>query len=291
MSWLIYTLLGVALISIARLIDKFVDSGLKNPNVLSGFYGTGSGLVFVIAALIQGTALTFEPNLLILSVIAAFIIMKAKYFYYKALEAEEITKFIPLLALSPLIVLVVSFILGEKLTFNQVIGIILIFLGAFIASFKSIKHHFELSHVVKLGVAVAALFAIKNVLIKGIINQQTFWTIMLYYGAACALIGAFLVITSKHKIRNKAHKKEFTLAAYNSILMGFAMLLFNIALLMGSASIVSAISSTESILVVILVLIAHKTKLLELNENYNNAVVIRKLLAAIIAVVGTILLI
>ena len=291
MSWLFYAALSVVLISISRLIDKFVDSDLRNPNVLAGFYGTGTGLVFIIAALMQGTNIYFEPNLLIISIIAAFVIMKAKYFYYKALEFEEVTRFIPLLTLSPLIVLCVSFILGEKLTLTEIAGVLLIFLGAFIASFKTFKHHFHLSHVVKLGIAVAALFAIKNVVIKEIINPQTFWLVMIYYGAACAILGAFLVITSGHKIKSKKHKKEFTLAAYNSVLMGFAMVLFNIALLMGSASVVSAISSTECILVVVLVLIAHKTKILELNENYKNNVIIRKFVAAIIAAIGTILLI
>ena len=140
MYWLIYAFSGPVLWALSTHIDKYL---------VERYFKQGSvAVLMVFTAIIGALALPFvwffQPGVVALDhksmvVIAAsgILYMSAIYFYLQALQTEEASTIAPLFQATGVFGLILGyFILGEQISYSQIIGVLLIIAGSVILSLR-----------------------------------------------------------------------------------------------------------------------------------------------------------
>ena len=111
MNWVLTTLLAVIFVTIANLFDKFVvTKELRDPIFATVFSGIGTFAVFIIYALTKGSVFT-HPDNAVFAIIIGLIYNLGILLYYHAVQMEEVSRVIPVLAIAPLFTLLMGYFL------------------------------------------------------------------------------------------------------------------------------------------------------------------------------------
>ena len=104
---------------------------------------------------------------IMIAVLAGIFSFFGALMFFKTLHHEEISRIAPLFNLTPILILLLSFIfLKENLSFENYISFFLIILGGFLISIKIDGKKLRVSKVIFLMMLSCLFFAISNILIK-----------------------------------------------------------------------------------------------------------------------------
>lgn len=213
-----------------------------------------------IVGLVLGTILWFITGLPTLEfkdslfVIATGVLtIFASALYSRVMSQEEATKVIFMLQLTPLIVLLLSFIfLREKIDFKVLLGFALILFSVITASFKkSTKFNFKISKVLFLMLAADFLWGSSSVLFKFVSESNNFVKMVSYESWGWAIGG--IILYSLFPTVRKAffatlvglRKSALAVVFGNELVYVISKLIGFWAISLGSVSLVSALNGTN----------------------------------------------
>ena len=295
-KWIIYALLAPALYALVVFIDKYVVSKhVKDYRCMPIYAGIMGFVGGTLIWLLTGRPL-LNPFDTFIALTTGFLTTIAFVAYYKALSKEEPSKINIFFQLSPVFVLLLSWlILGEKITLQQLIGFALIVVAALSVSVernKKTKNKFFISKGLLYIVFYNILFAVSAVLIKLTLNFNTLATILSYpsWGAGLGALVLYIfssgIRTSFHESISSINKKALLIMLSNEAIFIFARAITYLAYSLGLVALVSALEGAQVFYGIgygwIVTIIAPGIIL----EDISKKNIITKLLAAIILVFG-----
>ncbi|PIZ99837.1 MAG: hypothetical protein COX77_00320 [Candidatus Komeilibacteria bacterium CG_4_10_14_0_2_um_filter_37_10] len=295
MGWLSITIIGYFFNSISIIIDKsLLNKQIPHPVVYT-FYISILGLVaFLLAPF--GLHLISVTNF-IYSIISGFFFTWALLAMFSALLRSEASRVTPLIgSFSPLFILALSyFIVGERLSLLQVMAFVLIFLGSVLISYR---RHYQDKHVKSIWLAIlsAFLFALSYVIAKYVFDEIGFIS-----GFVWARIGSFiaaiiLLIPQDNRRVIKANFSHHGGGAAPLMIMGqvagaLSSILVNVAISLGSVTLVNALQGLNYAFLFFMVLILGKWHPEWLREELNKEIIIQKVIAIFLIIVGLYLIV
>jgi transporter family protein len=294
MLWIVFTILAVILWSIGNILDKYVlDKWVKEP-FLPVSVLVSLGLISSIIILITlgyGSLSTLNILLVILS--GGFYIVEM-YYYFKAARIEEISRIVPLFYLSNfLIAIFAAIFLGEILSITSYTGIVILVIGAVLISVKKLeKPQLDKSSVYMV---LSATFMAANMLItKFVLNYTDFWTVF-----AWSRIGTFIFFVPiayfnrKRLIQaiKKTKNVAYGLVSINEVINLSGLIFITIASSIGLVTVVTGLSTIQPLFVSIFAIILSIFFPKIIKEEINRNIIVQKLIAIILIIVGSVLLI
>ena len=290
-NWIYFVLIAQLIWSFTSLIDKIVISRgyIKNPAVYIVLNGLMNVLLIFLLPFVGFEPLKFTDFLVALASGALF--SAAVALYYKAVQHEEISRIIMLNQLSPIFVLIFSFLfLNELLTKNHFIGFSFLMGAGMIVAYKKTAK-FKLNKAFWYMLSSAFLSAISLVLAKHIFNVTSFWRAFLWLRLCGFTALAVLIVPSIRyeffKTFNQMKNSIKSLLSFK-ILIDFSAFTFaGYALLNGRASLVSALSSSIQPIIVFAITLFTSIYIPKLvKEEIDAKVLLTKLLAILFIIIG-----
>lgn len=299
MNWFLIALIPPAIWSATNHFDKYLISKYFKGG------GVGALMMFssIIGVFILGVIAIIHPEVLIYPIakglfiaLNGFVYLLATLPYLYALRKDEASIAVPMFQMIPVFTYFLAWlILGETLSGSQLMGGILIILGAIIISL-------ELSEVNKISIKKEVLilmtisslfFSLNFIFFKYFAISATFWTTSFWEYVGFAIFSFFLFVFIK-KYRDefisviKANKVNvLTLNGINEILNIVAKLAFNFASLLAPITLTWVVDGFQPFFVllygVILTLFFPHIS----QENISKKRLAHKFLAIVIMFIGT----
>ena len=299
-NWLLFALSAPVLWAISIHLDKYL--------VERYFKQTSVAVLLVFTALMGVLALPviwwFRPEVLTLAWPDALLIglsgvlfMGAIWFYLQALQSEEASVVAPLFQAAPLFgYLLGYFVLGETLSAVQTIGGLLIIGGALLLSIqpRSRRTGFNARLIALMLVCTFAL-ALTSLIFKIFAIRDEFWTTTFWTFVGEGVFGAAILAVPRYRriffdLLRTNPIAVLSINGANELMNVTGSLGARYALLLAPISLVQAIGSTTG-LFVFLFGVAITLFLPGVGtEDLSRANLARKALAAIVVVVGVILI-
>jgi len=218
--WIFITIIAHLLNAVVFIVDKHLISKTAMKPVAYAFY---SGIfLFVYLILIPFGYAAVETKYAILGIITGALFIFLLVVFYKAMQAGESTRVIPVVGgLTPVFTFILAYLfIGERLGFYQIIAFILFILGGFLLSSKFSKEHFKIIKGIDMAVLAAFLFAAYYTLMKFLFLHVSFLNgfIIIQIGA---FLGAIVLALSR-----KNRKAIFAPASANSRMKKETLYLF-----------------------------------------------------------------
>ncbi len=296
-NWVIFALLAPVIYTGVNFVDKYiVEKEVKDYRGMP-IYGTIMGFIMgTIFWILTGfpTLNLFDTSILLLT---GAITIWAAALYFKAISMEDTSKIILLFQMTPILVLIMSYIfLDERISIQQLSGFILI-LGAVVGVSDNIKRGaFQLSKAFWLVLVVDFMWAISAILIKFSINENSFSQVLSYESWGLGLGGLLLYIFFPG-IRNSfnysiktVRKSALVIMFGNEGLFVFGKSLQFFAYSLGNAALVSIIGSTQVFIGIIVGIVLTIFVPQIIKENITKKVLIKKLILAGVMFIGLVLI-
>jgi uncharacterized membrane protein len=297
MNWLFYALLSPALLTVVQFLDKYiVERAVPDHRGLPIFTGLLSLIVGTLFWLFGGMPTLSAHDALLLMLSGALTIIGA-VLYFRAVSLTSASEIIIILQISPVIVLILSFLfLSEALTAPQLIGFLLIFGAALGATFQPGTTRLRLSTAFWLVMGVNLLSAISFIIVKLTSHPATFVEIISYEGWGAALGGMLLYLLTP-TIRHAFHhdlaaitRRTLGTLVMNETLFVIAKALGFFAAVLGSASLVSVLASSQIFLGIAFGWALMSFAPAVFREDIRRSSLIRKGLFAVVLFAGVVLL-
>jgi uncharacterized membrane protein len=239
--WFIYALIGAVGKSYSGFFRKKMTGDISATMYMwiSFFIVTVILTPFMLPKLAVISGMFANSWLIILGAVAS--LMVATYLNLEALKLEELSYIAPLNAFVPVFTLLIAFIfLGEDPPKFGIIGILLIFAGAYIVNIRTakMKWYEPLKHLItnsgaRLSVGVAFGYAVNTVLLKQISNQG-YDSISIMY--ATTLLGLALLMYKPFKERSELGHlfKSNKFIIFGAAISSFAGSFFHILAIAGT---------------------------------------------------------
>lgn len=237
--------------SIVDLIDKhLIDKYVRNPyailcisGIVSLFFGVGTLALYFQSISYYTLFLCFCIAISNLIAVAA---------YLKAFQSEEVSRVVPVLQTSAIFVVLISFFfLGEMLLSTQYLGIALITLGAILISMRK-RFSFNKGAVFAL---LAAFMSAINFILFSITEASVSYLVVFGYTRIFyffLVIPLFFLLKNDLKESYRRGKNKFLFGAtFAEALNSLSVFFLAWAFSLGSASLVSAVLSTEPFIVIV----------------------------------------
>jgi drug/metabolite transporter (DMT)-like permease len=291
MSWIIYSLLAQFVWAIGNVTDKFVFSKyIKQPIIaLLGF-----GFVGALGAALVYFTKGFVPISiagLLIALVTGLVYTVANLFYYKAVQAEEISRVIALIYLDPLFTAILSAIfLGEIFSLPKYLGIALLVIGAILISYKKSKG-LKLSKGALFCILAVFFYAVFNLLLKYLVDRIDFWTVFAYIrlGSFIALLPLYFFYAKPLIELTKQSKGLLTVTASN-VLALVGIIFFTIASSLGYITLVSSLTAIQPFSVLLITLGMSLFYPHILKEEHSKAIFMQKFSAIALIIIGVILI-
>ena len=302
MTWLLIALLPPALWSITNHIDKYL---------LSKYFKEGSvGALMVFSSLIGVILLpiiyfihpavitSFNWSYLLISINGLFYLSAVLPYFY-ALQKDETSITVPLFQMIPVYSFVLGYLfLGEKLTIMQIIGGLIILLGALFISLEieTIKHFKLKKDVFLLMTLSSLLYSINFILFKFFAIDYNFYITSFWEYVGFAFFAIILILFIK-KYRNEFFKvikvnsiKVVSVNGINEIINIIAKIAFNFASLIVPVTLVWIVNGSQPFFVfifgIILTLLFPKFA----KEDLSKKVLLQKIIAIFVMFVGGVII-
>lgn len=243
MNWFFIALIPPALWSITNHLDKYLlgkyfkGGGVGALMVFSSLIGI---LLLPIIAFLHPEVLAFS-QVSILIAVNGFLYILAVLPYFYALQKDEASIAVPLFQLIPVFSYVLAyFVLGETLTNNQLMGGLLIVLGAIgmtldLSDGKKIKFKKEVFWLMMLS---SLIFALNFLFFKFFAIQSDFWFTSFWEYVGFAIFAFLLMVFVKPyrkefiTVMKKNRVAVLTLNGANEVINIIAKVSFNFASLL-----------------------------------------------------------
>lgn len=301
MTWFLFTIISPILNAAVNYIDKYLIEKVVQ--------GRGIGSLIIFSALmglpVALLILIFVPNVFNISTKNALLIMLNGTFYVAwvlpylyALEKDDASLVAPLFQLSSVLALVLGyFVLGETLSFTQLVGCFLILVGALGLVTERFGGGFRLKLSPLLLIGLSCFFiALSGVIFKLIALEESFWTTSFWenIGIFLSSLILFLVPSYKKQFINVVKTngpKIIALNTANETIVIIGKITLNYATLLAPISVVYFVSEGFQpffVLVYGILLSIFFPKLT--NEKIESSVVFKRLVATVAMFAGTYLL-
>lgn len=259
MYWLIYAFSGPVLWALSTHIDKYL---------VERYFKQGSiAVLMVFTAIIGALALPliwlFQPGVVVLDLqsmvvisVSGILYMSAIYFYLQALQTEEASTIAPFFQAAGVFGLILGyFVLGEKISLFQIIGVLLIIAGSVVLSLRLGQDTSRVkTRLVILMLTCALAISLSSLIFKFFAVRDEFWTTTFWNFVGQALFGMILMLIAKNRQQFKRMMYFNTEAVLsvngaNELINLGGNLGVRYALLFAPLGIVQAISSTTSFFV------------------------------------------
>ena len=244
--WLVYAALAYLLWAITNIVDKvFLNRYFKNPVVYCVFGGIFQIIVLVLLPYFKFASLS-GPDILF-GLASGALFFAALLPYFKALSQDDATIVVPLGSLTPVLVLIASFVfLGEHLDMGQWAAFALFVAGGFLLSVKGFAiQKIQFTLALRWVLLSMMLFSGALILIK-----MTFAKVPFFEGFVLLRLGTFLAALcffAKSGFRKKASesykglsRKAKAIFSSNQAMGILGQLFFNLAIAAASISLVNA---------------------------------------------------
>ncbi|MFH0837092.1 MAG: EamA family transporter [Candidatus Aenigmatarchaeota archaeon] len=247
----------------------------------------------VIVILFFGSIVVLPLELLIICLSIGVLWTGVGVFYFKSLQAEEVSRVVPLFSLAPIFVLIVAtFLFGEVFNLLTYVGIISLIIGSVLISLRkegkiNISKAFWIMILAAIGWAIIMLM-IKYVVLYGDVLSIFFWIMI-----GMALTSPFLLYFKYNDIKN-AVKKHSLVAGYVALSKSLdisAKFLTVAAIAVGTVSLASVLSETQPLFVFLIALIFSIWRPQLLKEELSHGVMLLKIIAIILIFIGAVLII
>ena len=204
MSWLIYAFSGPVLWALSTHIDKYlVERYFKQGSVavLMVFTAIIGALALPFIWLFQPGMVSLDPQSIVVIAVSGILYMGAIYFYLEALQAEEASTVAPFFQAAGIYGLILGyFVLGEKLSILQIIGVLLIIAGSVLLSLRIGQGagRFK-TRLVILMLTCALAIALSTLIFKFFAVRDEFWTTTFWNFAGQAIFGVILMLIAANR--------------------------------------------------------------------------------------------
>ena len=285
MIWLVLISAAIIIFAAENILDKFiVYKELKDPLLLTVVFGLVLYIFYILFAVFFGSV--FLPlNLALLGIIAGALATAGIALYYYIMQKEEVSTFVTILALEPLVVTLVSFFLfRERLTAFDYVGIVLLVSGAILISHKKQRSSAK-TRLLILSFLAMFIFSVRNIIFKyeaaaGAQNAVFFW-----FGLGGLIVAAVLYAIHHPHIRARA-KRGAKHVAMLAVLGAFGLLFFTKAIAVGSVSLTTAFLSAKPLVVLIMVAVLSSFRPKIVSEKFSRVELIKKISAGALIVAG-----
>lgn len=254
MSWLTYALSGPVLWALSTHIDKYlVERYFKQGSVavLMVFSAITGVLALPFIWLYQPEVVSLDLQSMAVIAVSGILYMGAIYFYLEALQAEEASTVAPFFQAAGIYGLILGyFVLGEKLSVLQIIGVLLIIAGSVLLSMRFGQDVSRIKgRLVILMLSCALAIALSTLIFKFFAVREEFWTTTFWNFAGQAIFGAILMLTAANRRQFAKMMRANTVAVLsvngaNELINLGGNLGMRYTLLFAPLGIVQAISST-----------------------------------------------
>ena len=296
MNWLLLVLLSALIWAIANLSDKFIeDHEIEDSILSSGVVDLITAVFFIIIPFFFVPASKLIASFSLSAFLAGILYGNARIFYFSGIKREEVSRFVPLLALIPVFVTIFSFLfLDEAFSWIVYLGIALTILGALFISLEDPLHSlrkFQSKYAVLFGVIAEIFLASKDVLIKITSGTIAYWEIIFWLGVGLLPISLILLFKElKLKKINKINKQGIRNLIISGSLKALGSFLFTKAITLGPVALVSTIVKVKPVLVFLGSTIISKFHSEIIHEKLKTKTILQKALATVIIVFGIILI-
>jgi uncharacterized membrane protein len=259
MYWLIYAFSGPVLWALSTHIDKYlVERYFKQGSVavLMVFTAIIGALALPFVWLFQPGVVALDHESMVVIATSGILYMSAIYFYLQALQTEEASTIAPFFQAAGVFGLILGyFILGEQISYSQIIGVLLIIAGSIILSLRFGQ---GTSHVKKklviLMLLCALLISLSSLIFKFFAVRDDFWTTTFWNFFGQALFGVILMLAAENRrqFSEMIHANARALLSVNitnELINLGGNLGVRYTLLLAPLGVVQAISSTTSFFV------------------------------------------
>jgi drug/metabolite transporter (DMT)-like permease len=294
MDWVIYALAGVILWAATNLVDKhFLSSKKIHPYtilVLIGFFG-----MFTLPFMFLFTNIVFDITLIFTTLIIMIPRTISLLFYAKSVEKGEVSRALGTMNIGPIIVAILAYLfLAESLTFMNYAGIILVVLGGMLLAVKSLKD-LSLHNTSKSAFAASAFYAIVVILIKHLTGQYDYWSVFFWMGVWLVVLTSLFLFRKQTRdgLRKffSLKKRYFVIYGVNEFLGAVGSFFNVVAISLGSASLVSAVTSTQPLFVLIFAGISTVIFPRLVKEDIGKKNLLNKMVGIVLVIAGTLLVI
>lgn len=301
MTWFFIALAAPFLWALVNIADNYLVSKFSQKEKE---HSSGGLVLFssLIGLIISVFIFAFTKNLFNISVVNILLLLITGcltivwiIFYLYALEIEEVSSIVPWFLVVPVIGYFLGYIfLGETLSNHQIVGAIVIMFGALLVSIdhSGEKKRFKTKPVYyMLGASVA--LAVSGVIFKFVTIEGDFWVSSFWEYFGLGFFGLVIYLFMP-KYRHEFHfmnrtggKKIFLVNIISELVSVSGNLMTNFALLLAPITMVFLVSSFQPAIVLILTIIGTKFLPHIIKENISRKVLIPKIIAIIIMVLGS----
>ena len=293
MPWFFFAVLTALTYASTNTFDKLMLSRwIKNP-VMPLLMGGIIGMVFsIVISLVFGLP-SFSLFHTFLGLGAGFFSIFSTWFYFKALQVEEVSRVVPLYNLYPIFITIgAALFLGEVFPVSTYLGIALLVIGGVLVASRSI---FELrtNKAFWFMMLVNLSFAVTILIRDYLLQFGDFWAVFsLYRTGAFLVLLPFLVLHRKELLETvKLRKGKVGLALIVSRLGSTVGTVFaTIALFLGPSTLVGVTFLFSPVFVFLFALSFTFFLPRLLKEEITKKIVATKLLAIAIILVGAVLI-
>lgn len=295
MSWFILILIATGLFSLVNILDKFFCSQ-KFKNYYAFAVATNLfGWIFLLG-IVPFT--DFSNSLgwpLFFALISGPVYLSMWILFWKALEKGEVSRVAAIFNVRPIFTsLLAVFLLGEIISLQKWVAIILVIMGALLASWEGNKKEsgrFNLAYLLVILSAFAA--ALGDILSKfALVKISPFGV---YFWSSFASLPIIFIFLGRKAVRNELKlnlkdKQSLISLLFRGFISVVAVCFFYLALEKGPASLVVTVGASSPILVFIFTILLSHFRPKFIKEELNRSVLLSKALAIILIVSGVILI-
>ena len=289
--WIVFALLSAFVIAIVNVVDKvIIKDEMKDTKLAAVVIGLIAFVIYSIVGLFAGISIP-SLNILVLALVVGALDIFTIILYFKALKRDEVSRVVPVMATIPIFVLILAVLfLGERFLPLQYLGIFLIAFGAFLISVREKLHQVVLSKAFGIILFASFVAAISSVLAKSVLTPDNVFNILFWFGLGGGIISGIILLFHHPHIREKA-RAGIKHLVWISALGVLASLLLIYAIANGPVSLVMAFYEVKPLFVLLLVLLFSKAYPGFLKEKMSKRIVVQKLMAILLIVVGSLLLV
>jgi len=296
--WIILSLVAYLFFAIAAIFDKFIlTKRIENPLSYAILVSFLAALSFIIILFAPSDFILLAPIDFFWAFVFGAAFTLGVLFFYKAIQPGEPSRVVPVLvSLQPIIVLLLAvFLIGEKLSQSTVVAFFIILVGAFLISYE--KKEGQGRRIIYWYASLAALFfAINLAGLKFLFIEYNFIAPFVWVRVG-SIIAAILFLFNKEarlgvkklfRPNQSSGNKKYgmTLVVFGQIFGGSGVLLLNYAVNIGQVSLVNALQGVQHMYVFILsTFLSFKFPQI-MKEKVTRPVLIQKLVAIVILIIG-----
>ena len=304
MNWFFIALGAPFLWALTNIADNYLVSRFsrKEEERSSGGLVLFSSLIGIFIAFL---ILIFTPNVFYIPLLDKLLLLVSGVLtivwivlYLFSLEIEETSAVVPWFLAVPVFGYILGyFFLGETLTFQQLIGFLIIFLGLIIISFDFSREKKGFKHKPAFYMLSACIaIAVSGVIFKYVTVGNDFWISSFWEYLGLGISGLFIFLFIPHYRESFLHMNRtggHTILAVNivsEIMSISGNLLTNFALLLAPITLVYLVSSFQPAIVLFLTILATKFFPHIIKENLTKHILLQKIIAIMVMIIGSVVL-